>query len=176
MVCLASCDKTSPGQLMAAARLNIPTIVVVCGYQQSGEYNGQHVDIEEGNPVVFIGPNNSGKTTALQAIALWEVGLRRSTINRKDLFAVPVPNTNLLWKDLQVQDVRIEIVVEGVTGDRPWTYGLGFEYANEESLYCRSLENTAALPEASRLGSCSSRRCRPWRTVSSSCSRERSVY
>src|ERR1035438_2361304 len=104
MVCLASCDKTSPGQLMAAARLNIPTIVVVCGYQQSGEYNGQHVDIEEGNPVVFIGPNNSGKTTALQAIALWEVGLRRSTINRKDLFAVPVPNTNLLWKDLQVQE------------------------------------------------------------------------
>lgn len=105
-------------------------------------------EIELGNPVVFIGPNNSGKTTALQAIALWEVGLRRSTINRKDLFAVPVPNTNLLWKDLQVQDVRIEIVVEGVTGDRPWTYGLGFEYANEESLYCRSLENTAALPEA----------------------------
>ena len=105
-------------------------------------------EIELGNPVVFIGPNNSGKTTALQAIALWEVGLRRSTINRKDLFAVPVPNTNLLWKDLQAQDVRIEIVVEGVTGDRPWTYGLGFEYANEESLYCRSLENTAALPEA----------------------------
>src|SRR3974390_1829759 len=47
MVCLASCDKTSPGQLMAAARLNIPTIVVACGYQQSGEYKGQHVDIEE---------------------------------------------------------------------------------------------------------------------------------
>ena len=25
MVCLASCDKTTPGQLMAAGRLNIPT-------------------------------------------------------------------------------------------------------------------------------------------------------
>ena len=36
MVCLASCDKTTPGQLMAAGRLNIPTIVVVCGYQPSG--------------------------------------------------------------------------------------------------------------------------------------------
>jgi dihydroxy-acid dehydratase len=47
MVCLASCDKTTPGQLMAAGRLNIPTIVVVCGYQQSGEYRGRHVDIEE---------------------------------------------------------------------------------------------------------------------------------
>ena len=36
MVCLASCDKTVPGQLMAAARLNIPTMVVACGYQPSG--------------------------------------------------------------------------------------------------------------------------------------------
>lgn len=47
MVCLASCDKTAPGQLMAAARLNIPTIVVPCGYQKSGEYKGKHVDIED---------------------------------------------------------------------------------------------------------------------------------
>jgi dihydroxy-acid dehydratase len=47
MLCLASCDKTTPGQIMAAGRLNIPTIVVVCGYQQSGEYRGEHVDIEE---------------------------------------------------------------------------------------------------------------------------------
>src|SRR5690606_16497360 len=47
MVCLASCDKTTPGQLMAAGRLDIPTIVVVCGYQKSGEYKGRHVDIEE---------------------------------------------------------------------------------------------------------------------------------
>src|SRR5581483_3826351 len=33
MLCLASCDKTAPGQLMAAGRLNIPTIIVPCGYQ-----------------------------------------------------------------------------------------------------------------------------------------------
>jgi dihydroxy-acid dehydratase len=47
MVCLASCDKTTPGQLMAAARLNIPTIVAICGYQASGVYKGEHVDIED---------------------------------------------------------------------------------------------------------------------------------
>jgi dihydroxy-acid dehydratase len=47
MVCLASCDKTTPGQMMAAGRLNIPTIVVACGYQAGGEYAGQPVDIEE---------------------------------------------------------------------------------------------------------------------------------
>lgn len=50
MVCLTSCDKTVPGQLMAAARLDIPTLMVPCGYQASGEYKGHHVDIEE----VFI--------------------------------------------------------------------------------------------------------------------------
>ncbi|HET9644385.1 MAG TPA: dihydroxy-acid dehydratase [Burkholderiaceae bacterium] len=47
MVCLASCDKTTPGQLMAAARLNIPSIIVICGYQKTGEYKGHPVDIEE---------------------------------------------------------------------------------------------------------------------------------
>jgi predicted ATP-dependent endonuclease of OLD family len=34
-------------------------------------------DIELGQAVVLIGPNNSGKTTALQALALWEIGVRR---------------------------------------------------------------------------------------------------
>ena len=72
------------------------------------------VEIELGNPVVFIGPNNSGKTTALQALALWEIGLKRwserrngrlrperlagVTINRRDLISVPVPNARLLWR------------------------------------------------------------------------------
>jgi dihydroxy-acid dehydratase len=51
MVCLASCDKTVPGQLMAAARLDIPSLIVACGYQKSGEYKGRHVDIED----VFLG-------------------------------------------------------------------------------------------------------------------------
>jgi dihydroxy-acid dehydratase len=51
MLCLTSCDKTVPGQLMAAARLNIPTLLVPCGYQKSGEYKGHHMDIEE----VFVG-------------------------------------------------------------------------------------------------------------------------
>ncbi|MFV0492739.1 MAG: dihydroxy-acid dehydratase [Pseudorhodobacter sp.] len=47
MVCLASCDKTTPGQLMAAARLDLPTLFVLCGYQGHGNYNGEEVDIED---------------------------------------------------------------------------------------------------------------------------------
>ena len=34
----------------------------------------EDVNIELDNPVVFIGPNNSGKTSAMQALALWEIG------------------------------------------------------------------------------------------------------
>jgi dihydroxy-acid dehydratase len=47
MVCLSSCDKTTPAHLMAAGRLNIPTIVVGCGYQPSGRYRGEDVDFED---------------------------------------------------------------------------------------------------------------------------------
>jgi dihydroxy-acid dehydratase len=47
MVCLASCDKTPPGQLMAAGRLNIPSLIFCCGYQPSGRHKGQICDIED---------------------------------------------------------------------------------------------------------------------------------
>lgn len=51
MVCLVSCDKTTPGHLMAAARMNIPTVIVPCGYQTSGHTRDGEVDIED----VFLG-------------------------------------------------------------------------------------------------------------------------
>lgn len=54
MVCLASCDKTTPGQLMAAARLDVPTLVLACGYQT----HGPGTDIEE----VFLRACQSGST------------------------------------------------------------------------------------------------------------------
>jgi dihydroxy-acid dehydratase len=47
MVCLTSCDKTPPGHLMAAMRLNIPTLLVIGGYQASGMIGDDHVDIED---------------------------------------------------------------------------------------------------------------------------------
>jgi len=130
-------------------------------------------DIELGKAVVFVGANNSGKTTALQALALWYIGVGRwnekrkgrtspekrpgVTINRRDLISIPVPDANLLWRDLHVRDVeqvidektgkrkpktenvRIDVIVEGITEDKPWTCGLEFDYANEESFYCRPL-------------------------------------
>jgi dihydroxy-acid dehydratase len=48
MICLASCDKTTPGQLMAAARIDVPTLILACGYQSCGRLDtGERVDIEE---------------------------------------------------------------------------------------------------------------------------------
>lgn len=47
MIALSSCDKTTPAHLMAAGRLNIPTIVIPCGYQHSGLAEGREADIEE---------------------------------------------------------------------------------------------------------------------------------
>ena len=51
MICLTSCDKTPPAHLMAAGRFDIPSLLVICGYQPSGRFQGRHVDIED----VFIG-------------------------------------------------------------------------------------------------------------------------
>jgi dihydroxy-acid dehydratase len=51
MICLSSCDKTPPAHLMAAGRFDIPSILVTCGYQPSGEYEGERVDVED----VFFG-------------------------------------------------------------------------------------------------------------------------
>ncbi len=142
----------------------------------------KETDIELGNPVVFIGPNNSGKTTALQALSLWHTGVRRwqekrageeapekrpgVTINRRDLLAVPVPDAKLLWRNLDVrevqrlngkrttQNIRLDVTVEGVSGERKWSCGLEFDYANEESFYCRPLRSQSGRmpvpPEAAQ--------------------------
>ena len=46
IVFLSSCDKTTPAHLMAAARLDLPSIVVIGGYQRGGTYSGCSVDID----------------------------------------------------------------------------------------------------------------------------------
>lgn len=45
MVCISNCDKITPGMMMAAMRLNIPTVFVSGGPMEAGELNGQHLDL-----------------------------------------------------------------------------------------------------------------------------------
>lgn len=45
MVCISNCDKVTPGMLMAAMRLNIPTIFVSGGPMEAGNVDGKAVDL-----------------------------------------------------------------------------------------------------------------------------------
>ena len=45
LVLLTNCDKITPGMIMAAARLDIPTIVVTAGPMHSGNFRGQRVHL-----------------------------------------------------------------------------------------------------------------------------------
>lgn len=110
--------------------------------------------------VVLAGPNNAGKSTLLQAIATWKLGLDRwvaqreggravkrsgVAITRGDFTAAPLREMNLLWEDRKVtgpagmSDTRrlIEIIVEGDVDGTAWTCGIEFQYANRELVYAR---------------------------------------
>jgi energy-coupling factor transporter ATP-binding protein EcfA2 len=137
----------------------------------------EEIDIELGQRVLFVGPNNSGKTSALQALALWEQGVKRwverrglqapekrsgVALNRKDLTSVPVAVAKSLWRDLRTRAAKqngtmnllIEILVEGEDASGKWACGMEFDYANEESFYCRPMRdstgNRMPIPEQAR--------------------------
>jgi len=126
----------------------------------------ENAEIPLDQTVVFVGPNNSGKTTALQALALWDLGARRCldkqeggskatvrtgvTLGRGDLSALPLPEMNLLWRNRRTrrgvakregkgtENIRIEIQVEGQEGTNQWRCGLEFDLGNAESIFCRA--------------------------------------
>ncbi|MDR0334103.1 MAG: dihydroxy-acid dehydratase [Dysgonamonadaceae bacterium] len=45
MVCISNCDKITPGMLMAAMRLNIPTVFVSGGPMEAGKMDGKQIDL-----------------------------------------------------------------------------------------------------------------------------------
>ena len=117
---------------------------------------------ELADTVVLAGPNNAGKSTLLQAIATWKLGLDRwaaqraggkavtrsgVAIPRADFTSVPLREMNLLWEDRRVTGPGgmsgtrrlIEIVVEGKANGESWTCGLELQYANPELAYARPL-------------------------------------
>lgn len=121
-------------------------------------------EFEIGPVTVLCGPNNFGKTTALQALTLWYAGLQQwlakrsvsSTadkrpgvaINRLELTSLPVSSTRQLWLREEVrrtvkgggsENVRINVIVDGITDGEAWTCGLEFDYPNDESIYCRPM-------------------------------------
>lgn len=112
--------------------------------------------------VLLVGPNNSGKTTLLQAIVTWYFGLQRwiqekgkgskakkrtgVPITRKDFTVLPLREMNLLWTNRQTHLPKpakpgtpnlIEITLIGKDKNTEWTYGLEFQYANPEMVWIR---------------------------------------
>lgn len=86
-------------------------------------------DLTLANSMVLTGPNNSGKTSILQALALWHTGLRAwldheadaspalkrrgATLNRRDITAEPMLEANLLWSRLRTRTEEPEAAVPG---------------------------------------------------------------
>lgn len=45
MICISNCDKVTPGMLMAAMRLNIPTVFCSGGPMEAGQYKNENADL-----------------------------------------------------------------------------------------------------------------------------------
>lgn len=99
--------------------------------------------------VVLAGPNNSGKTTLLQAIAAWDLTLRRwreiyetkkqnghyvkAPIARQAFLAVPLRSFDLLWNE-RVYKEPIEIEV---TSDAGWSLCMELVPDTTEQIFVR---------------------------------------
>ncbi len=68
IVCISNCDKITPGMLMAAMRLNIPTIFVSGGPMESGKavINEQEVHLDLVDAMVMAGDENESDEDVLK--------------------------------------------------------------------------------------------------------------
>jgi ABC-type taurine transport system ATPase subunit len=133
------------------------------------------LELESLAPVVLVGPNNSGKTSALQALALWSVGVkkwmeRRETgratkragvsINKRELVSIALPNSRSLWNELRVRKandpIQIQITLGGVYQGESWECGMEFESVDSENIRCRPIlplnqeEKKYTIPEGAK--------------------------
>lgn len=142
------------------------------------QFRDEEIDLDE--HVLLVGPNNSGKTTLLQAIAVWQLALERwraarrpesrgkqraaVPITRKDFTAIPLREMKLLWTDTstalkkeEAQGVKpgspriAEVTLEGRTGDESWELPFEFRYQGAEQIYVKPAERYLdELPRGAR--------------------------
>jgi dihydroxy-acid dehydratase len=129
MICLSSCDKTTPAHLMAAGRLNIPTIVIPCGYQHSGLAEGREADIEEiflraSKAAVTGEPTDELELLAEDAILGPGVCAGLATANSMHILAealgMAMPGSapvralsDKMWADVRAAAVALAALIEG---------------------------------------------------------------
>jgi len=140
------------------------------------QFEEQEFDLS--NPVILAaGPNNSGKTTLLQALAVWSMGLQKwisergatskakkragVPITRKDFTAIPLREMKLLWTNT-FTSLKKDETEEGKTGfprvmnitlygkheEVPWEFSLEFRYQSSEQIYVKPAdENISEVPK-----------------------------
>jgi energy-coupling factor transporter ATP-binding protein EcfA2 len=115
---------------------------------------GEKQRIELDHPAVLIGPNNCGKTSAIQALALWSQAVKawydegpflesdeKSEINRLNIVAVPVQRTRFFWRDMIVAHktesvpLRITVGIEFDGSVAPLT--MAFYHRSDETVHSR---------------------------------------
>lgn len=103
------------------------------------------------HPAVLIGPNNCGKTSAIQALALWSQAvktwydIRRDSaakertatgLNRLNIVAVPVQRTRFFWHNTRVQNVPLTISVGVDFKGKVLPLTMKFSHRGDELVYC----------------------------------------
>ncbi len=121
--------------------------------------NKQRIKLD--HPTVLIGPNNCGKTTAIQAIALWSQAVRTwfdakgenppkkrpsTSLNRLSIVSVPVRRTRYFWHNLAVRtgarDIPLEITVGVLHENEVVPVTMRFRNQGEDLVYCMPDEAT----------------------------------
>ena len=122
--------------------------------------------IELDHPAVLIGPNNCGKTTAIQALALWSQAVRAwqekkgqappkertsTSLNRLSIVSVPVQRTRYFWHNAAVRtgnhDIRFQIKVGVLHDNRVEPVAMTFRNQGDDLVYCTPDTDTLARPE-----------------------------
>ncbi len=116
---------------------------------------GDRQRIELDHPAVLIGPNNCGKTTAIQAIALWSQAVKTwydnkgkappkerkaTSINRLKVVSVPVQRTRYFWHNASVRKgnhaIWLEITLGILHNKKVEPVTMRFRNQGEDLVYC----------------------------------------
>lgn len=123
---------------------------------------GDKQRIELDHPAVLIGPNNCGKTSAIQALALWSQAVRTwydvrkdssakertaTSLNRLNIVAVPVTRTRLFWHNTRVQKVPLTITVGVEFKGKVEPLTMRFTHRGDELVYCSPDESVMGQGE-----------------------------
>ena len=121
---------------------------------------------------LLVGRNNSGKSTVLQALAIWQFcvdefhrakrsGSKGIQVILPNFTALPLPEFNLLWKDRtdrhwpnkKQEYILIEIVIEwrGPDGEN-YSFGVSLRYHSKQTIYAIPTDGWAAFRDYDKPG------------------------